>query len=352
MTGGHHFLLSDSYYTTGYYATGLVTRGGAFLLSCVGAFLAVRCASRARASAGASRVRWLLLAGVSAGAIGAWAADFIGLLGVEIPGQTVRYSVPVTLACLAAGAGFLCAGLLATGMRQASTVRLAAVAVITGLGVAFMHYLGVAAMRVPASVSYQPGMLAVSAVLAIIAAAAVLWTAARLRGTRAALAAAVITGLAVSGMHDAGTAAVRLAPAAGPQGMILGGGGGATTVSFLFPLSMGLAITVFAVSWAVALAPTEEAIRYDESLLDYIHGRSRAPLSATPLTTVTLAPRGGSTADRSAPPWTFADLHRPRTAGHTAAHPVAHPPVRPVHPVAHPVARPAAHAAERRRPAD
>jgi NO-binding membrane sensor protein with MHYT domain len=79
-------------------------------MSCLGAFLGLRCASRALASSGASRARWLTLGAFSFGATGIWVMHFIAMLGYTIPGETIRYNVPVTIlsvviAVLAVGIG-------------------------------------------------------------------------------------------------------------------------------------------------------------------------------------------------------------------------------------------------------
>ena len=49
---------------------GLLTPALAYLMSCLGAFLGLRCTTRSRASSGASRARWLVVAGVSIGVLG------------------------------------------------------------------------------------------------------------------------------------------------------------------------------------------------------------------------------------------------------------------------------------------
>jgi NO-binding membrane sensor protein with MHYT domain len=300
MTGGYHSLLLGNYYTSG-----LAARGIGLAISCLGAFLGLRAASRARACTGRTRVRWLLLAGVSTGALGIWATDFIATLGSTVPGHSIRYNVPVTLLSLLASVVVMCAGLLITGFGRPGTVTLVATSVTAGLGVAFMHYLSVAAIRVSAGISYDGGLFAASVVVAILAAAAVLWAAARLQGVWPAIGAAVIIAIVVSGMHDAGVAAVRLSPARAPGGMIMGGGGGVTPDSFLLPLIIGVAVVLFLAAAAIALSPTEEAMRYDQSLLDTISRRSWAPLDATPLV------RAANGAAKSAPSWIFGDRRAP-----------------------------------------
>ena len=71
-----------------------------FVMSSLGCFLGLRCTTRARASQGAPRVRWLLLATVSIATTGIWVMHFVAMLGFTIPGQTITYSVPVTAASM------------------------------------------------------------------------------------------------------------------------------------------------------------------------------------------------------------------------------------------------------------
>ena len=72
---------------------GLLTPGLAFAMSCVGSFLGLRCAGRARACAGLARGGWLLLAASAIGATGIWVMHNIALLGFSVPGQVIRYDV-------------------------------------------------------------------------------------------------------------------------------------------------------------------------------------------------------------------------------------------------------------------
>jgi hypothetical protein len=145
-----------------------------------------------------------------------------------------------------------------------------------------MHYLGMAAMRMPGKVTYDPFLFILSGVIAVVAATAALWAALRLRGIWTTLAASLIMGVAVSGMHYTGMAAMRMYRASGSAGMVMGGGGGATAESFLLPLIIGISVVSFMMSAAVATAPTEDEIRYDAALLAYTRSRFAAPQEARP----------------------------------------------------------------------
>jgi PAS domain S-box-containing protein len=81
-----------------------------------------------------------------------------------------------------------------------------------------MHYLGMAAIQVPARMSYHPSLVVLSVAIAISASCAALWLAFRFRRaeTRGQLwgkaASAVVMGLAIAGMHYTGMAAAHFGP--------------------------------------------------------------------------------------------------------------------------------------------
>lgn len=250
-----------------------LTPGLAFLMACLGSFLGLQCTARARSFQGAARARWLLLGGVAVGATAIWSMDFIAMLGFTIPGQAIRYNVPVTILSLLVAVVFVCAGLLVAGFARPGTGSLLAGGLITWLGVAAMHYLGMAALRMPGRITYDPGLFVVSLVIAVLAATAALWAALRLDGTGPALGASVIMAIAISSMHYSGMAALRVYPSStGAAGMVIGGSGGATAESFLLPLVIGIAVVSFVLTAAIMLSPTPEETRYDEALMQHIQG--------------------------------------------------------------------------------
>ena len=140
-----------------------------------------------------------------------------------------------------------------------------------------MHYLGMAAMRMPGRITYDLGLLLLSVLIAIVAATAALWAALRLRGILTTLGASLIMGVAVSGMHYTGMAAMRMYPASGPSGMVMGGSGGATAESFLLPLILGITVVTFLLTASIAFSPSPDEIRYDAALLDHIRRRTEPP---------------------------------------------------------------------------
>jgi len=83
-----------------------------------------------------------------------------------------------------------------------------------GIGIAGMHYTGMAAMRMNPGIDYDPLLFLASVAIAIVASAAALWIAFRLRKNtphvKAARAgASVVMGVAIVGMHYTGMAAAN-----------------------------------------------------------------------------------------------------------------------------------------------
>ena len=143
MAGVHHF----SY--------GLVTPLLAYFMSFTGSLLGLRCTARARGSEGGAKRAWLMLGAVSIGGTGVWVMHFIAMLGFTVSSMAIRYNVPVTLlsaliAMVVVGTGLL----IANG--GPGWGRLLGGGLLTGLGVASMHYLGMAAMHLDGHLCTTP----------------------------------------------------------------------------------------------------------------------------------------------------------------------------------------------------
>jgi NO-binding membrane sensor protein with MHYT domain len=231
-----------------------------YAMSCLGAFLGLRCLTRARAYAGRARAPWLVLAAVSVGATGIWVMHFIAMLGFTIPGQQIRYNVPVTIGSMLIAVAVVGVGLFIVGYSRAGVVPLLAGGVIIGIGVAAMHYMGMAAMNMSDTMHYDGFLVAVSVLIACIAGTAALWAGLRVRGTGATAGASLIMGVAVTGMHYTGMAAMRVDPGTMPATS------GATAVSFLLPLLLGVSLVTVVLTLLIALSPTEEEIHEDTRL--------------------------------------------------------------------------------------
>jgi NO-binding membrane sensor protein with MHYT domain len=127
-----------------------------------------------------------------------------------------------------------------------------------------MHYVGMAAMDVQGSVQYNLAIVALSVVIAVVAATAALWATVTVRGPRAIVAAAAVMGLAVTGMHYTGIAAmsVRLDPTKAVSAGI--------SASVLIPLViMSVAVMSVLTVFVLALSPGAKEMREDAELRDW-----------------------------------------------------------------------------------
>ena len=230
-----------------------------YVMSCLGSFLGLRCVTRARAHEGRARARWLSLAAVAIGACGVWVMHFVAMLGFTIPGQSITYNVPVTIASMLIAIAVVGAGLFIVGYGDGSAARLAVGGLIVGVGVASMHYLGMAAMIMPDTMSYNPVLLALSLVIAVVAGTVALWIGTWVRGVGATVGASLIMGVAVSGMHYTGMAAMHVHRGA----MAAMSGGGASPLAFLFPMLIGISVLTLVTTLTITMSPSEEEIRED-----------------------------------------------------------------------------------------
>ncbi|UYQ61515.1 MHYT domain-containing protein [Streptomyces peucetius] len=188
---------------------GLVTPVAAYLMACLGGALGLRCTTRSLQDRGSYRPGWLLL-GASAIGSGIWSMHFIAMMGFTVEETPIGYDRATTFASLAVGIVMVGIGIFIVGHRGATPMSLVTGGTITGLGVASMHYLGMDGMRLQGRLEYDTLTVALSVVIAVVAATAALWAAVSVHGFLASLGAALVMGLAVSGMHYTGMAAVSV----------------------------------------------------------------------------------------------------------------------------------------------
>jgi NO-binding membrane sensor protein with MHYT domain len=136
-----------------------------------------------------------------------WAMHFIAMLACQMPFQ-VSYDVGLTALSALLAIVSCSLGLALSGVGVFTWPKLVSAGVYMGIGVAGMHYLGMAAMRMPATTLYQNGLVALSVVIGIVASIAALWLAFNMRGKLQMFGSALVMGVAVCGMHYTGMAAV------------------------------------------------------------------------------------------------------------------------------------------------
>ena len=229
---------------------GWVNPALAYLVACVGAALGLRCTVRAVALPRERRRGWLLLAASSIGC-GIWTMHFIAMLGFSVTDATIVYNVPLTLGSLLVSVVVVGFGVFYVGYRPPSLATLLIGGTLTGLGVAGMHYMGMAAMELDGSVHYKPAMVAASIAIAIFAATAALWMTLNLRQVWATMLAALVAGVAVCAMHYTAMLAVtveldtRIVPGGVPAGQ------------FILPVAIGIIVFLTIGAIVVGMSPED-----------------------------------------------------------------------------------------------
>ncbi|MFE7104836.1 MHYT domain-containing protein [Streptomyces sp. NPDC057575] len=191
------------------FSYGAVTPVAAFLMACLGAALGLRCTNRSLRTERTFKAGWLALGATSIGS-GIWTMHFIAMMGFSVEGVAIGYDMPITFASLAVAVGMVGVGIFIVGYRGATGMALVTGGTITGLGVATMHYLGMAGMRLDGQFEYDTVTVALSVVIAVVAATTALWAAVSVHGFLPSLGASVVMGVAVSGMHYTGMAALSV----------------------------------------------------------------------------------------------------------------------------------------------
>lgn len=197
---------------TGVHDTYLVALS--IIIAVVASFTALSLANRVRASSGRARLLWLLAAATALGG-GIWSMHFVAMLAFSMPGMPMSYDFATTLASLILAIVITGVGLATLDWQTKALRRTLAAGLLIGTGVASMHYLGMAAMRMRATLSYDRLWVAISIVIAIGAATAAVWLAAQDHKAGRRLAAAIVMGIAIAGMHYSGMRAAIFTRAVG-----------------------------------------------------------------------------------------------------------------------------------------
>ncbi|MGA0611695.1 response regulator [Caldimonas sp. KR1-144] len=218
------------------------------LIASFASYVTLDLAKRVRATDRGEALGWWLGGSVAMGT-GIWAMHFVGMLAFSLPIELGYTKLATLLSWLAAIAASAIALRVASG-GALSLQRLAGGSLAMGGAICAMHYIGMAALDMAPPIDWNPLLIAASALIAVAASAAALsiffWLRAVGDGRSFVyqLAAALVMGLAISGMHYTGMAAANF-----PAGAVcrsadaLGGPGLGQLVTLA--ASIMLALTLF-----------------------------------------------------------------------------------------------------------
>src|SRR2546422_1830450 len=185
------------------------------LIAMFASYAALELAGRTTAASGRTRLAWLV-GGATGMGVGIWSMHYIGMLAFSLP-VPVLYDWPTVLLSLLAAVFAAAVALFVVSRQRMGWLRVLTGSAIMGSGIVTMHYTGMAAMRLSAACSYDPLLLTLSVVFAIVISLVALWLTFRFREDKKATgwwkaASAIVMGAAIPVMHYTGMAAARFTP--------------------------------------------------------------------------------------------------------------------------------------------
>src|ERR1700675_2836620 len=127
--------------------------GLSIVIAALASFTALTLAGRVKEAVGRARMVWLVGAATALGG-GIWSMHFVAMLAFSLH-MPIQYNVALTVVSLAA-AIVVTALALYTVTRWSGIASLSIAGFFAEIGVATMHYMGMAAMEMNATVSYDP----------------------------------------------------------------------------------------------------------------------------------------------------------------------------------------------------
>jgi PAS domain S-box-containing protein len=182
-------------------------------------YAALDLASRVTAAGGWTRALWVL-GGAGAMGTGIWSMHYIGMLAFSLP-IPVAFHWPTVLLSLFAAIFASIIALYVVSREKMSAFQALAGSVLMGAGIASMHYIGMAAMRLSAICRFNSFLVVLSVVFAVLISLAAIWITFHFRDEktgigREKLTGAVVMGAAIPVMHYSGMAAVIFVPSGTP----------------------------------------------------------------------------------------------------------------------------------------
>jgi two-component system, sensor histidine kinase and response regulator len=128
------------------------------LIAILASYAALDLGGGVTASRGRLRSIWLL-GGASAMGTGIWSMHYLGMLAYSLP-VPVFYHWPTVLVSLLAAVLASAVALFVVIGNKMGPLSVGIGGLVMGIAIAAMHYVGMAAMRLPAMCHYSPGLVA------------------------------------------------------------------------------------------------------------------------------------------------------------------------------------------------
>ncbi|KJC50049.1 carbon monoxide dehydrogenase [Bradyrhizobium sp. LTSP849] len=252
-------------------------------IASLGGYTGFALAARIRNTPGVSNR--MLLAGAAAFlAVGIWTMHFVGMLAAPLPPDTVYLVLPTIISFL------ICAlvvgiSLFFVSIGEPSLKRVASSAVLLGVGIASMHYVGIHGLAGPFAIAHDRTMVLLSVLVAVVTAYGGLRAfLAQQEGVRL-IVSSIAFGIAVSGMHYTAMLGMHFEPltAGGHQHL----GGGLAASQQILSIVVAVLCFVIAAGFLLSLVPDQRRQAATAVMVDPI-SPSVAP---EPMTQASASPR-------------------------------------------------------------
>lgn len=136
------------------------------LVAFLASYTALDLAGRVAASQGIDRKIWLVGGAITMGT-GIWSMHFLAMLAFSLP-ISISYNFFVVVVSLLAAIVASGQALFIVSRPFVSLFALLASAIFMGIGIGAMHYIGMAAMQMQATINYNPTLFLLSVALAVV----------------------------------------------------------------------------------------------------------------------------------------------------------------------------------------
>ncbi|MBD2356289.1 hypothetical protein H6G41_16910 [Tolypothrix sp. FACHB-123] len=258
-------------------------------IALLAAYTSLDLAERVRTSTGYAQIGWLIGGAIAMGT-GIWSMHFVGILAFHLP-IPIKYDIFTVLISIFAAIFASGCALFVVSREVMDISNLLAGSLLMGLGITTMHYTGMVAMRLNASIHYNYLLVGISVAIAFIVSFAALWLAFHLpdRHTlayrRQKIVSAMIMGAAIPSVHYTGMTATSfhaIAVLHTPSAMTVDAAALATTIGIVTFAILGLALIISlettAIERTVALANLEHETIQRQQIEKYFQQQQASKL--------------------------------------------------------------------------
>ena len=136
------------------------------LIAVLASYAALELAGRVSTSKGNNRQIWLI-GGATAMGIGIWSMHFLAMLAFSLP-ISISYNFFLVVVSLLAAIAASAQAMFIVSRPRVTLSALLAGATSMGIGIGAMHYIGMTAMQMTATIYYDPALFLLSIVIAIV----------------------------------------------------------------------------------------------------------------------------------------------------------------------------------------